>query len=85
MQFDDYHWFCDHFDALYQKYGECYLAIQDCRVIGVFANFDSAVREMDSVVQPGSYIVQKVCRNIEDTYVHIATPFYMTNSQSEDV
>lgn len=68
MRLDDYNWFVDHYDELYQKYGPSFLAIKDRHVFGVYPSFGEGVRAASKIEKPGTFILQE-CNGSEDAYV----------------
>ena len=55
----DFDFFIDNFDALFEKYGRCYLAIKDREILGQFSSAAEAVDHLSGEYDPGTYIVQK--------------------------
>lgn len=73
MQIEDYKWFLENYNILYQEYGECYLAIKNQKIIGVFDSYVSGVKEISQVEQLGTFIIQH-CNGNESGYTnYIAT------------
>ena len=63
MQDQDYEWFLDHFEELFQKYGHKFLAIKNKAVIGVYDSYGQGVRETEKVEPLGTFIVQECSGN----------------------
>lgn len=60
MAHDDFQWFMGNYSELQRKYGNCFLAIRDKKVIGVFESYEAGVRETSKEWPLGSFIVQEV-------------------------
>lgn len=54
----NYDFFVSNFESLYKNYANKYLAIKDCKVIGVYDDFDSAVFTTLKTEEVGSFVVQ---------------------------
>ena len=81
MQKDDFQWFKEHYDELYTRYGNVYLAIKDKTVLGSYATFGDGVRETAKTEQPGTFIVQ-YCDGTQSAYRnHIASMNFMPQTQ----
>ena len=68
----NYQFFSDNFKELYQKYPKKQLVIKDCKVIGVYDDFDTAYTKTLETEQLGSFIIQE-CRendNSQFSYHH---------------
>lgn len=68
---DDYHWFLDNYNTLFQKYGTSYLAIQNKTILGVYSNFGEAVNKTSEIKPLGTFIVQ-FCNGDESGYTSFA-------------
>lgn len=73
VQHQNFRWFLDHYDEIFKKYGECYVAIKNKRVIGVYTNVGDAVKETNKTEVPGTYNIQH-CNGNESGY----TAYYGT-------
>lgn len=69
---ENFRWFLEHYDELYQRYGECYIVIKDCKVIGTYSDIGEAVRTTDLTEKPGTYNVQ-YCNGDESGYTESVT------------
>ena len=58
MQNDDYQWFLEQYDRLFNEYGDAYLAIKDKTIIGVYSSYAEGVKETAKRYPLGSFIVQ---------------------------
>ena len=56
---NDFKFFVDNFDALFDEYGRCYLAIKDREILGTFSSAADAVDRLSAEHELGTYIVQK--------------------------
>ncbi|MDR1101685.1 MAG: DUF5678 domain-containing protein [Clostridiales bacterium] len=68
--------FSEHFDELYRKYKDKYIAIKDGKVIGWYITFDDAVTETLKTEEKGSFSVQHCSREEVD-----GISFYNNNFQ----
>lgn len=75
MQADDFKWFIENYDDLFKKYGKCYLAIKDKKVLGSYDSPKTAISEVSKKYPMGSFIVQ-LCNGNESGYTN-----YFANSQ----
>ena len=55
---ENFEWFVEHYDELFEKYGTAYLVIKDRSVIGAYASVGEAVRETEKTEVRGRYNVQ---------------------------
>lgn len=39
MMRSDFEWFIEHYDEIYRRYGECYPAIREGKIIGVYKSY----------------------------------------------
>ena len=69
----DFQWFLDHYDSLFQQYGESYLAIKNEKVIGSFPSYAEAVEKTEQTEELGSFIVQ-YCNGDESAYTAYIAP-----------
>ena len=66
-QTENFEWYKNHLKELYAEYGDCFLAIKDCRVIGTYDSYTEAVRETSKTEKLGTFNVQE-CGPDEDAY-----------------
>ena len=66
-QWMDFKWFLKNYDALYDKYGKCYLSIRNRKVVGVYRTYAEGVKETKKRYRLGSFIVQ-YCNGDESGY-----------------
>ena len=77
MQDNDFNWFLEHYNELYERYGRSFLAIKDERVLGTYDSFKKAVDATLLTEEAGTFIVQE-CNGEESAYsVHIASMNFM--------
>jgi len=73
MQENDFQWFLEHYDQIYNEHGECYVAIKDKTILGVYHSHLDALRQTAKTEKLGSFIVQH-CNGNESGYtVRIAS------------
>ena len=66
---DDFNWFVENYDQLYEKYGHKFLAIKNKTVIGVYDDIKSALECTLTTEEHGSFIIQE-CDGTEDAYTN---------------
>lgn len=66
---NDFQWFLDNYNSLFQKYGISYLAIQNKSILGVYSNFGDAVDKTSKSIKMGTFIVQ-FCNGNESGYTN---------------
>ena len=54
----DFQWFLENYDDIYKKYGDCYVAIKDKTILGVYKSASEGVTETQKTEELGSFIVQ---------------------------
>lgn len=69
MQSEDYRWFLDNFEKLYQAYGSVFLAIKNKTVLGVYTTYADGVLTTMETEPVGTFIVQK-CGEDESAYTN---------------
>lgn len=69
MQNDDYKWFLENYESLYNKYGAVYLAIKNRVVLGTYGSYADGVIATKKNEPLGTFIVQK-CGNDESAYTN---------------
>ena len=62
----DYLWFNDNTEELYKKHGEKYAAIKNKSILGLYDNFDMAIDNTMKTEKLGTFLVQKIYKNVED-------------------
>lgn len=67
MQEKDYQWFLSHYDDIFSKYGESYLAIKNESILGSYSSYAEGVNETMKHHPLGSFIVQ-FCNGRESGY-----------------
>ena len=66
---DDYKWFLEKFEELYNEYGESYIVIKNKKVLGVYKTYAEGVRTTETTEKLGTFIVQK-CDRDESAYTN---------------
>lgn len=75
MRRNDFNWFLNNYDALYNKYGHKFLAIKNKTVLGAY---DSVRQAIDNTPEEiGSYIVQE-CNGNESAYTNYISSLFFT-------
>lgn len=69
IQDQDFQWFLDNYDSLFEQYGNKYLAIKDKKIIGVYKTYAEGVKETQKTEELGSFIIQH-CNGDESGYTN---------------
>lgn len=69
MQDEDFKWFVENYNDLFNKYGVSYLVISDKKVINSYNEFKHAVDAAKSSLPVGKFIVQ-FCNGDESGYTN---------------
>ena len=72
MRKQDFNWFLNNYDKLYEKYGHKFLVIKDKQILGSYDSMREAVDNTNEVV--GTYIVQE-CNGNESAYTTFGYAF----------
>jgi hypothetical protein len=59
-------YYLENFDALYDKYGSCYLIIKDKAVLGAYDRWSTALEETVKTHKPGTFILQECTKSGDD-------------------
>ena len=62
----DFDFFINNLAALYKEYGDCFIAIKNEGVIGVYDNFDDALTETLKTEKPGTFLIQECVEDPKD-------------------
>lgn len=73
---NDFDFFLNQYDDIYDKYGECFVAIRRSKIIGVFKDEKQALDIASSEFGYGNFIVQK-CNGDETGYTNYITSFQL--------
>lgn len=73
---NDFDFFMNQYDDIYDKYGECFVAIRRNKIIGVFKDEKQALDIASSEFGYGNFIVQK-CNGDETGYTNYITSFQL--------
>ena len=65
---NDFQWFLDNYDNLYNKHGHKFFVIQNKQIIGVFDNKNVAIDITSKTHEIGTFIVQE-CNGDESAYM----------------
>lgn len=55
----NFEWFKSNLKSLYETYGDCYLAIKNKKVIGVYKSYCDGVKNTQKTEREGTFIVQR--------------------------
>lgn len=72
----DFDYFLSQYDSIYDKYGECFVAIRNEQIVGVFKSEKQALDITSSEFGYGNFIVQK-CNGNETGYTNYITSFQL--------
>ncbi len=73
LQQQDYDWFLQNYEELFNEYGVSYLAIKKRKVLGKYNSYAEAVLETEKTEPLGSFIVQ-YCNGDESAYTAYIAP-----------
>ncbi|MCQ2753260.1 MAG: hypothetical protein MJ207_01330 [Bacilli bacterium] len=59
----DFTWFVKNYKKLFNKYGSCFLAIKNAKVIGVYSSYVEGVKETQKTEKIGTFIIQQTGRD----------------------
>lgn len=54
----DFHWFLDHYDEIFEKYGTCHVAIRNKEILGVYPSILAGIKEMEKAGLLGRVNIQ---------------------------
>lgn len=60
MAIKNYNYFKKHLRELNRRYGNKFIVLKDCRVIGAYDTFDDAYKTTIKSEQLGTFIIQKI-------------------------
>lgn len=63
----DFNWFVENYNDIFAKYGRCYVAIKNQRILGVYSSALEGIRETQKQEPPGSFSIQ-FCNGDESGY-----------------
>lgn len=66
---EDFDYFVEHYQELYNKYGHKFIAIQNSKILGVFNTEPEAITEISKKYPIGTFIVQE-CNGNESGYTN---------------
>lgn len=68
---ENFEWFVEHYDEIFQLCGECHVVIYEKRIIGVFGSLDKAYNWVNEQDLLGKCNIQ-YCNGNEDGYTAYA-------------
>lgn len=71
---EDFHWFVDNYEKFQKRYGNCFIAIKDKKVLGIYETFGEGVRETSKSYDMGTFIVQRCDVNRETYMAYYGNP-----------
>ena len=69
IQDNDFKWFLDNYDKIFQEYGHVFVAIKNCQILGTYSNIIDAIKETSLSEELGTFIVQE-CNGNESGYTN---------------
>jgi len=75
LQSQDFKWFVENYDSLYEKYGHSFLAIKNKTVLGAYSTCVEGVKETQKTETLGTFIVQE-CTGDQWGYTGYITSTY---------
>ena len=66
---NDFNFFLEHYDELYQKYGNSFIVIRNGNILGSYENMKKAIDETSKNYPLGHFIVQE-CNGDESGYTN---------------
>ena len=63
MQNQDFEFFLQNIEELYQKYGHKFVAIKNSQILGAYDAFDVAVNETLKQAEIGTFLIQECFEN----------------------
>ncbi len=69
---EDFDFFLEHYQELFEKYGHCFISIKNKTIIGVFHTEKEAIDITSSEYELGEFIVQE-CNGDESGYTNYIT------------
>ena len=72
----DFDFFLENYQDIYQKYGECVVAIRNKNILGIFHTEQEAIDITSSEFELGEFIIQK-CNGDETGYTNYITSWQL--------
>lgn len=69
---EDFNFFLQQYDELYKKYGKCFVAIKNKKILGIFHSEEEAIDITSSEYELGEFIIQE-CNGDESGYTNYIT------------
>ena len=66
---DDFNYFIEHYNELYNKYGHKFIVIQKHKILGVYEDIVTAINTTSELYPVGTFIVQE-CNGDETGYTN---------------
>jgi hypothetical protein len=65
MQDQDFDFFLQNMEQLYQTHGHKFIAIKNLNILGVYDTFDDALENTIKTEEPGTFLIQECFENKE--------------------
>lgn len=69
---EDFDFFLEQYEELYKKYGRCFVAIRNRKILGIFRTEEEAIDITSSEYEFGEFIIQE-CNGDESGYTNYIT------------
>lgn len=69
---EDFDFFLEQYEELYKKYGKCFVAIKNKKILGIFHTEEEAIDITSSEYGLGEFIIQE-CNGDESGYTNYIT------------
>ncbi len=73
MLLQDYEWFLKNYSAIFEKYGDTYVAVKNGHILGNYNSYAECVRAVSKKEKLGTFIVQHCNGNETDYTNYIAS------------
>lgn len=75
---EDFDYFIEHYQELYDKYGHKFIAIKNSKILGIFDTEPEAITEISKEYPIGTFIVQE-CNGDESGYTNYISSWQLIN------
>ena len=73
---EDFEFFLQSYQDIFKKYGKCFVAIKNKKIIGIFKNEQEAIDITSTEYELGQFIVQQ-CNGDESAYTNYITSWQL--------
>lgn len=72
----DFDFFLAHYDEFFKRYGYCFIAIRQEKILGIYENLQGAIDALSGQYELGGYIVQE-CNGDESAYTNYVSSWQL--------